>query len=451
LSPRIRSRSIRSQQIASSRNQSEQTKPDVDASTVPGTKQDGPQMQTTRAATQEAAAGHLIANTHVHVPPNFSAFATAEAAVAAARAEGARVLGISNFHDQQVYRRFADSAIAAGIVPVFGLEFITVVDDLRDAGIRVNDPGNPGRMYLCGKGVDPFREPSGEAAAIADGARRANEARAAAMTGLLRDHFAAAGLATSLDDRAIVADVAERAGVPEAWVVLQERHIAMAFQEALFLQVPPERRAVLLARAYGRAPSAPVEDPVAVQGEIRSRLMKAGCPGFVAETALGFADAVRLVLEADGIPAYPTLADGASPVCPFEASPGTLARDLKARGLHLAELIPNRNEPEVVDAYVAAFRAAGIAVTAGTEHNTLDAIPIDPECRGGRPLSAAARAVFREGTCVVVAHQHLRARGRPGFVDRDGVPAPGFESDDARIRWFANVGERIIAGQEETL
>jgi hypothetical protein len=405
-------------------------------------------MQTPRAEDHELPREPLVANTHVHVPPNFSAFATAEAAVAVAHAEGARVLGISNFHDQRVYRRFADAAVAAGIVPVFGLEFITVVDDLRDAGIRVNDPGNPGRMYLCGKGVDPFREPSAAAVAIADGARRANEARAAAMTDLLRDHFAAAGLATSLDDRAIVADVAERAGVPEAWVVLQERHIAMAFQEALFLQVPPERRAVLLGRAYGHAASAPVEDPVAVQGEIRSRLMKAGCPAFVAESALGFEDAVRLVLAWDGIPAYPTLADGVSPVCPFEDPPEALARGLKARGLHLAELIPNRNEPEVVDAYVAAFRAAGIAVTAGTEHNTLDAIPIDPACRGGRALSATARAAFREGTCVVVAHQHLRARGLPGFVDGEGVPAPGFESDDARIRWFAALGERIVAGEE---
>jgi hypothetical protein len=271
------------------------------------------------------------------------------------------------------------------------------------------------------------------------------------MTDLLRDHFAAAGLATSLDDRAIVADVAERAGVPEAWVVLQERHIAMAFQEALFLQVPPERRAVLLTRAYGRAPAGSVEDPVAVQGEIRSRLMKAGCAAFVEETALGFEDAVRLVLDADGIPAYPTLADGASPVCPFEAPPEGLARSLKARGLHLAELIPNRNEPDVVDAYVAAFRAAGIAVAAGTEHNTLDEVPLDPECRGGRPLSTAARAAFREGTCVVVAHQRLRAHGRPGFVDQDGVPAVGFESDDARIRWFAALGERIVAGEEVEL
>ena len=28
--------------------------------------------------------------------------------------------------------------------------------DLRDAGIKVNDPGNPGKTYLCGKGITRF-------------------------------------------------------------------------------------------------------------------------------------------------------------------------------------------------------------------------------------------------------------------------------------------------------
>jgi hypothetical protein len=303
-------------------------------------------------------------------------------------------------------------------------------------------------MYLCGKGVDPFREPDADAVRIAGAARAANEARAREMSGRLRDLFAASGLRTSLDDRAIVADVAERAGVPDAWVVLQERHMAMAFQEALFLQVPPDRRAALLGRVYGAPPAAPVEDAVAVQGEIRSQLMKAGRPAFVPESALGFDDAVRLVLAWDGIPAYPTLADGVLPLCPFEASPEGLARELLARGLHMAELIPGRNAPAVVDAYMTAFRAAGIAVTAGTEHNTLDQIPFDPACRGGVPMSPEARSIAWEGTCVVVAHSHLRRQGRHGFVDREGAPAPGFADADARIRWFADLGATVIANRE---
>ena len=41
----------------------------------------------------------------------------------------ARGAGLSRI---TVYRRFADAALAAGVLPVFGLEFITVVDDLLE-------------------------------------------------------------------------------------------------------------------------------------------------------------------------------------------------------------------------------------------------------------------------------------------------------------------------------
>ncbi len=383
-------------------------------------------------------------NTHVHLPPNFSAFDTADDAVTAAAAEGLGVLGASNFHDHRVYGRFARAAAAAGILPLFGLEFISVVDDLRDAGTLVNDPANPGRIYLCGKGVDPFGAPTEAAARLAARTRSADVERMAAMVPRLRECFARAGLETALTTDGIAEDVAERAEVPPAWVVLQERHVAMAFQEALFLLVPPERRAALLARAFG-APAGPsVEDSIAVQGEIRSRLMKAGRPAFVPESPVSFDDAYRLVLEMDGIPCYPTLADGASPVCPWERPPGALAERVLARGIHAAELIPNRNEPVVVDAYVAAFRGAGIIVMAGTEHNTRTSIPLEPRCVDGSPPSPAARAAFREATCVVAAHQHLRASGRPGYVDREGRLNAGFPDGESRIRWFAALGAELI-------
>ncbi len=383
----------------------------------------------------------LAANTHVHLPPNFSAFDDVEDAVAAAAAEGMRAIGGSNFFDLRVYRRLADAAHAAGIVPLYGLELISVVEPLRAAGIRVNDPANPGRMYLCGKGVDPFRESTPTAARIDAAIRAASRERAARMTSLLRATFASAGVDLVLDDTAIAADVAARAGVPVDWVVLQERHLAMAFQRALFEAVAPEDRASRLEAVYGVAPSA-VDDPAAVQGEIRSRLIRAGGPAFVEETALSFEDAYRLILEWGGIPAYPTLADGASPICPFEASPQDLARKLGEMGIHAAELIPMRNAPETVDAYVHAFRDVGVVVTAGTEHNTPARIPVEPLARGGAPLSEATRAILHEGACVVAGHQAERASGQPGFVDADGRPGRG--DTEARIRRFAAIGAQLI-------
>ena len=360
-----------------------------------------------------------VVNTHVHFPPNFSAFSTVEDVLAVARAEGARAIGISNFFDQQVYARFAEQAGAAGVLPLYGLEFITLIDDLAEAGVRVNDPANPGRMYLCGKGISPFRPKSDAAAAIAASIRSGNDERAAKMVAQLTAWFAACGLDTGLTAESIAADVAADAGVPVEWVSLQERHVARAYQQSL-AGLPPAERDAVLERAYGGPAKADPDEAVAVQGEIRSRLIKVGTPGFVAEVALSFADAYAYVLAMDGIPTYPTLADGVSPVCPFEADPSALAAELLARGIHAAELIPIRNTSACVDAYVAAFTAAGIIVMAGTEHNTADRIPLEVACTDG-PVSDGARLAFWDATCVVAAHQHLAALGRPGYVDADGL------------------------------
>ncbi len=396
----------------------------------------------------EGPTGRMVVNTHVHVPPNFSAFATVEDAVDFAALEDVRALGVSNFHDVRVYRRFADAAAAAGILPLFGVEFVTVLRGPMRDGTRINDPVNPGRMYFCGKGVDPFAAPTPKAASVRESVRAADRSRMEAMVPLMQACFNAAGLETSLTAQNITDEVAERAEVPPDWVVLQERHVAMAFQEALFLRIPPDRRAALLERLYGTPATASVEDAVAVQGEMRARLLKAGRPAFVAESPVAFEDAYRLVLEMGGIPCYPTLADGATPICPWEAPADVLAARVRELRVYAAELIPERNQPSVVDEYVAAFEAAGIIVMAGTEHNTLERIPARPRCADGNPPSARARNAFWEGTCIVAAHQHLRAQGRPGYVDADGRLNPDFPDASARRRWFRDHGAALIGAGE---
>jgi len=77
-----------------------------------------------------AGSGRPIVNTHVHLPPNFSAFDTAEQAARVAAAEGVAAIGTSNYYDFSVYRRFAAAAAEAGVVPLFGVEIMTLIDDL---------------------------------------------------------------------------------------------------------------------------------------------------------------------------------------------------------------------------------------------------------------------------------------------------------------------------------
>jgi hypothetical protein len=227
-------------------------------------------------------------------------------------------------------------------------------------------------------------------------------------------------------------------------VYLQERHIAQAFQEALFERLPETERDDFLARLFGAPSKARPNDVAGVQNEIRSHLMKAGKPAFVPDTFVDFEHASQLILALGGIPCYPTLADGASPLCGYEADVDALITDLQARRVPAAEFIPIRNSPEVLSRYVHALRAAGLFVTAGTEHNTRDLLPLAPTCLDGAPVPDDVQDIFWEGACVVAAHQYLTLQGRTGFVDNAGRLNPEYASADERIAAFAALGAAVI-------
>lgn len=385
----------------------------------------------------------LLVNAHIHLPPNFSAFDTVRQAVELAREQRLWVLGASNYYDYQVYRELEARSGAAGIYPIYGLEIIALLEDLRDAGIKINDPGNPGKLYLCGKGITGFSPMSAEAAELLQVIRDSDSRRMAEMICRLSEVFAAAGLELGLTEASIKAAIVARHDSAPETVYLQERHLAQAFQEALFQRVAAGVRGGALRTLLGAEAKRP-DDAVAVQNDLRSHLMKAGKPAFVEETFVGFDHAYRLVLALGGIPCYPTLADGASPICAFEDPVERLIGEIRSRGIHCAELIPLRNRPEVLESYVLAMRRAGLVVTAGTEHNTLDLLPLEPVCLGGVPVPDSLRAIFWEGACVVAAHQERTRSGEPGFVDAEGRLNPSYPSDEERIREFARMGAEII-------
>ncbi len=383
-------------------------------------------------------------NSHIHLPPNFSAFESVSQAVGLADEQDVRVVGVTNYYDYNVYGQFVALAAEKGIFPLFGLEVISLVDDLVTAGVKVNDPGNPGRMYLCGKGVVGVADPSPRAAELLKKIRINDTKRMAEMTAKVARIFASAGIGENVSDSDVIDMIVARHGSQRETVTIQERHIAQFFQQLLFDKVPAESRLAKLAEIFGAESKASGDDAVKIQGEIRSHLMKAGKAAFVTETFLNFEDARELILELHGVPCYPTLADGTSPLCDFENLPEKLVGELKARKINMAELIPIRNTPEILSQYVKALRAAGIVVVGGTEHNTLDLLDIEPTCIKGLPVPDDIKEIFFEGICVSAAHQFLVLNGLVGFVDKQGQPNPDFDSDEARIQAFANLGAAVI-------
>lgn len=398
------------------------------------------------------SAGYVPGNSHIHLPPNFSAFETVGQAVKLAKAQGLGVLGASNYYDYTVYGEFGTQARQAGIFPLFGLEIICLLPELKEQGIKINDPGNPGKLYLCGKGITKFAPFTAQGQILLDEIRRNDSTRMRAMIEALVQVCAERGIATGLNEGAVIDWVVKRHGCPRETVYLQERHVAQAFQEAIFNKTAAGGggdRAEKLAGLFGAASKVAgkwdAKDAVTVQNEIRSHLMKAGKAGYVAETFIGLEKARQLILELGGVPCYPTLADGNVPLCQFEEPVEQLITRIKEMGVFAAELVPGRNSPEVLAKYVKAFRAAGLVVTAGTEHNSLDLIPLEPSCKGEVEIAVELKQIFWEGACVVAAHQYLNLHHEIGYVDGQGKLNPAYGSDDERIKELAKLGAAVIA------
>jgi len=380
----------------------------------------------------------LTYNSHIHLPPNFSAFETVEQAVELAADQGVEVLGCGNYYDYSVYQKFTETARDQGVFPLFGTEIIALETDLQEKDIRINDPGNPGRHYICGKGISRFEELSPRADELLNGIRTNDTLRMREMAGKMAGVFSEHGIETGLDEQVVIARVVKRHGCSADTVTLQERHLAQAFQEVFFDKVPEDQREQKLTDLFGASPQSALSDAVGIQNEIRSHLMKAGKICFVSETFVNLTQAKELIVELGGIPCYPILADGSKKRCEYETPLEQFIETLKANHYTMVELITIRNSTEVLAEYVSAIRQAGIAVVAGTEHNTLDLLPMKPACVGGEAVPPEIDAIFREGICVLAAHAFLKAHGEDGFVDGEEGEA------NERIDRFSRIGAVVL-------
>ena len=377
-------------------------------------------------------------NCHIHLPPNFSAFETVSQAVELAAEQGVKVLGAGNYYDYSVYAEFVEQCRSKEIFPLFGTEIIALEKDLQQQGIRINDPGNPGKYYICGKGISRFEMLSGRASELLNGIRSNDALRMREMTQKMAAVFSEYEIETGLDETAVIQRVVKRHGCSADMVTLQERHLTQAFQEVLFEKIPADQRIAKLAALFGAEPQSGADDAVGIQNEIRTYLMKAGKVCYVPETFVNLAQARELILELGGIPCYPALADGSSQRCEYETPLKKLIESLKANQYSMVEFIPIRNSAEVLTEYVKAIRQAGIAVVAGTEHNTLDLLPIEPTCVKGQDIPDEVKAIFWEGVCVLAGHAFLSAHGEGGFVDvAEGDP-------NERIERFSRIGDVVL-------
>lgn len=354
-----------------------------------------------------------LVNGHIHTPYSFSAFATIEQAIMMAREEGISVLGINDFNTTDGYPEFASLAKKYRVFPLFNIEFMALQKKEQQEGIRVNDPVNPGRTYLSGKGL---RFPSAmgeESRKKLVAIQKESNQQTREMVDKLNTWLETAGTDLRFDADRIMQTLAKG--------LLRERHIATALRMAIEKKCLDNReQADLLKRIFGgRELKSSLSDIAGVENEIRGNLLKSGGPAYVPEDEKAFMsleEVISLVTDAGGIPCYPVLLDDPKGnFTDFEKDWPRMAEDLIHKGIAMVELIPGRNDSKILSGFVQFFRSKGFVITLGTEHNTPLRDPLTVTSRGGIAPDEVLLRINYEGAAVIAAHQVLTAEGKKGF------------------------------------
>jgi hypothetical protein len=358
------------------------------------------------------------ANGHIHTPYSFSAFSDMDTVFKMAVEEKIAVLGINDFYVTDGYDAFHKGCVQNHVFPLFNIEFIGLLKEEQENGIRINDPNNPGRIYFSGKGLDyPFHTGFMLKKQLRSVIRE-SQGQIKAMISKLNQLMELVNPSIKLSYDTIKTEYAHD--------LVRERHIAKALRIlAIRKFATPEEQISFLETLYGGKKSkAGLSNPAALENEIRSNLLKSGGAAFVEEDESSFLELkkiIRIITKAGGIPCYPVLLDDPSGKCTeFETDPEKLHASLTSLGIGCIELIPGRNDHDILKKFVQYFHNKGFIVTFGTEHNTPEMIPLTVTARGSVPLDDSLKKIAWEGACVIAAHQYLRADGRQGYVLPDG-------------------------------
>ncbi len=375
-------------------------------------------------------------NGHIHTPHSFSAFSEIAQAFEMAKEEGIDILGINDFYTTDGYDEFAGLAVKNNVFPLFNIEFMGLQKDLQDAGIRVNDPSNPGRTYFSGKGLCQPAKMSAASVEILKNLKTESNRQTFEMVKKLNAFF----VENEIDIQFDAEEVQNRLAIN----LFRERHIAQAIRIAVFEKEKTDlARAALLNKIFdGKEVKSAIDDVAGLENEIRGNLLKAGGAAFVPEDPKAFLSleqVMDLIIDAGGIPCYPCLLDfGDENYTDYEGDKEKLLETLKSKNVYSIELIPGRNKFEILKAFVQFFNDNGFVITFGTEHNTPKLDPVKVSAGGGVELDEELKQINYEGSAVIAAHQYLIAQGEEGYL-KNGVAKVEEKAE------FVELGKAVIA------
>ena len=161
----------------------------------------------------------------MHTPYSFSAFSGIDQALDMAIEEGVGVVGINDFYSMEGYSDWKSGCEKRPLCPIMGIEFISLNSEDQAAGLRVNDPNNPGRTYISGKGLAYPVILKGREASLLKEVREESNAQVEKMCAKLNAHLDTVGAGFNLDFNKIVSELTKGS--------VRERHLAKALRMAI--------------------------------------------------------------------------------------------------------------------------------------------------------------------------------------------------------------------------
>lgn len=378
----------------------------------------------------------LKVNAHMHTPYSFSAFDNIPQALDMAVEENVKVVGINDFYTTDGYKEWAEECEKRKLFPLFNIEFISLNNDDQANNIRVNDPNNPGRTYLSGKGLSfHFKMEDSSLQKLVD-VREQSNLHVELMCEKLNDILEKNSNLFKLD----YFDIRDKYTKGN----VRERHIAKALRikidEIFSNEVAKQEFYKMIFE--GKDLKSDINNFAAVENEIRGNLLKAGGGAFVPENPKAFLEmeVVRqIIINGGGIPTYPFLADDANGnFTDFEEDKVAVADILQKRGIYSIEFITTRNTLAVLEDYASFFYNKGFVVTFGSEHNTPAMEPIELFASGSTKLSPKLMEINLKGASVTAAHQYLVATTGKGYLDENG------KADVENREMYEKLGRALI-------
>jgi len=369
---------------------------------------------------------HGWVNTHVHTNESFSIFRSPSEAAWKAYRAGLEIFGINDHYTIAGHKEFREACRILGLKATFSIEAIAMSEEAKKKGERYNDPKNPGRIYLCGKGVVQDLKPDSPGDRLLRTMRNALRKRYEKMT-------EKANLILKKVDPSLNLTFEEVLKLTPHGNVT-ERHVAQAIAELIKRKFSGEREL----KAFLKKLLGSFEEDKSSEGEfqdlIRNKLLKAGGAAYVEEPPEAFPsleELVSLFREYGAIPTYPVLGN---PITEKESDLDSLFDELESFGIYAVEVIPKRNTKGRLKEILDTAERHGFPVFNGTEHNTKSPQPIVDDFS----KDPCFLPTFKRGAYLILGHQFLSKNAGRGYVDCKGRLT--FADRDLGISFFLFIG-----------